>query len=91
MDIKGTILRAKDGHPVPVLERDGLKRHLGSMYDGAVAASCWCEKVVSGMPHFLFGCTKIVICGGKYHFVWHGGLRDCVGTYRKGARADFSL
>ena len=46
MDIKGTILRAKDGHPVPVLERDGLKRHLGSMYDGAVAASCWCEKVV---------------------------------------------
>ena len=40
MDIKGTILRAKDGHPVPVLERDGLKRQLGSMYDGAVAASC---------------------------------------------------
>ena len=31
MDIKGTILRAKDGHPVPGLERDGLKRHLGSM------------------------------------------------------------
>lgn len=26
MDIKGTILRAKDGHPVPVLERDGLKK-----------------------------------------------------------------
>ena len=25
MDIKGTILRAKDGHPVPVLEREGLK------------------------------------------------------------------
>lgn len=40
MDIKGTILRVKGGHPVPVLERDGLKRHLGSMYDGAVAASC---------------------------------------------------
>ena len=74
MDIKGTILRAKDGHPVPVLERDGLKRHLGSMYDGAVAASCWCEKVVS-----------------KYHFVWHGGLPGCVGTYRKGAGADISL
>ena len=25
MDIKGTILRAKDGHPVPVLERRVLK------------------------------------------------------------------
>ena len=57
MDIKGTILRAKDGHPVPVLERDGLKRHLGSMYDGAVAASCWCEKVVSKRTEniILFG------------------------------------
>lgn len=28
---------------------------------------------------------------GKYHFVWHGGLLDCVGTYRKGAGADISL
>lgn len=57
MDIKGTILRAKDGHPVPVLERDGLKRHLGSMYDGAVAASCWCEKVLSKRTEniILFG------------------------------------
>ena len=78
MDIKGTILRAKDGHPVPVLERDGLKRHLGSMYDGAVAASCWCEKVVSKR-------TENII------FFWHGGLPDCVGTYRKGAGADISL
>ena len=58
MDIKGTILRAKDGHPVPVLEREeGLKRHLGSMYDGAVAASCWCEKVASKRTEniILFG------------------------------------
>lgn len=65
MDIKGTILRAKDGHPVPVLERDGLKRHLGSMYDGAVAASCWCEKVVSkrteNIIFFGMGDCRIVL------------------------------
>lgn len=75
MDIKGTILRAKDGHPVPVLERDGLKRHLGSMYDGAVAASCWCEKVLSKRTEniilFGMGDCRIVLnlskrCRGRY-------------------------
>lgn len=57
MDTKGIILRAKDGHPVPVLERGGVQKHLGSMYDGAVAASCWCEKVVSDRTEniILFG------------------------------------
>ena len=41
MDIKGTILRAKDGHPVPVLERvDQLE--VSAIYAGLPGYNCCC-------------------------------------------------
>lgn len=41
--MKIIIETAKDGHRVPVIDRDGAQIHLGSMYDGRHAASEWCD------------------------------------------------
>ena len=38
MTIKCETLRAKDGHPVPVLRSERGVRHLGSLYSGRYAA-----------------------------------------------------
>lgn len=57
MEMKCTEIRAKDGHMVPVLQKEGVVRHLGSCYDGAYAAKCWADSYVSQRTEntILFG------------------------------------
>ena len=47
MGKKCTVIRAKDGHLVPILQRNGIERHLGSCFDGIYAASCWADNYIS--------------------------------------------
>lgn len=57
MEMKCTGIRAKDGHMVPVLQKEGAVRHLGSCYDGVYAAKCWADFYVSQRTEnaILFG------------------------------------
>ena len=57
MTIKCETLRAKDGHPVPVLRSERGVRHLGSLYSGRYAAFVWGKKWLSDRTEnlILFG------------------------------------
>ena len=57
MTIKCETLRAKDGHPVPVLRGERGVRHLGSLYSGRYAAFVWGKKWLSDRTEnlILFG------------------------------------
>lgn len=57
MEKKCTVVRAEDGHLVPVLQNEGTKRHLGSCYDGIYAATRWADAHVSQRTEnvILFG------------------------------------